>query len=269
MSDEWIVWDYVEAESDAHLLEGRPVGSKLWESREAAVEAVVVAVLSFTTGKAWVEASEARWTNIYTTLRRWLVSASCHNILVDALRRVKLELAADDSLEAALVKIIANDQSDFSAQNRLRLLRVCRALSSPETLVHLCVMVVAGGPLEQLQYALFGSSAAAKPALEQLLHPRASLIAKCQDRMLRLAEGWHGGDGCAWALLPLMGICMAGDGVRMVARKQLLQLSSGLLDVFELRLSGHPYRLAWLAFPDVDQASPGLKRFIRAGLFTP
>jgi hypothetical protein len=51
-SDQWIVGGFVSEDSDAHLVEGRPVGSRLFESGEAGVEAVVVAVLSFVTGRS-------------------------------------------------------------------------------------------------------------------------------------------------------------------------------------------------------------------------
>eukprot|EP00972_Heterocapsa_arctica_P058644 8647544-Heterocapsa_arctica.AAC.1 len=97
-------------------------------------------MVNFVCAKAWVTATESRWTSVFITLRRFVVATSCHDVLVQALREVKLQYRIDDSIEEQLVNIIKNDQNDFSSKNRLRLLRIVRELSHQDTRVHLTTM---------------------------------------------------------------------------------------------------------------------------------
>jgi hypothetical protein len=90
------------------------------------------------------------------------------------------------------------------------------------------------------------------------------MIARCQSRLLALAEHFSEGEGSAWQLLPFLGLGLHSEHVRLDSRRQLLQLSSGVLGVFELRFSGPPYTLAWLAFEHVDQAPFGNPWRVRA-----
>lgn len=159
----------------------------------------------------------------------------------------------DDSLEIALERCIKLDSNDFSSKNRLRLLRIVRELCSDDALLVLASMVVCGLPVETLQYALFGFEKH-RASLSDLIDPEESLIAKCQQELLLLALDFApDSPTSAWRLLHCFALECQTTTRRLLCRKQLLQISAGLLDVFELKMAGPPYNLTWCAHDKVDK----------------
>jgi hypothetical protein len=149
-------WNRASPDCDAHLTEEVPVGAKICASREAAIERVAAVVLNFLTGRAWLVATESRWTNVFTVLRRFVVGVAASKLLVKALEDVRLSLGNDDNLEEALLKIIKQSEQDWSSKNKLRLVRVVKVLCGPEIQWTLAVMACTLAPIELCQYAVRG-----------------------------------------------------------------------------------------------------------------
>ena len=149
-------WNRASPDSDAHLTEEVPIGAKICASREAAIERVAAVVLNFLTGRAWLVATESRWTNVFTVLRRFVVGVAASKLLVKALEDVRLSLGNDDNLEEVLLKIIKQSEQDWTSKNKLRLVRVVKVLCDPEIQWTLAVMACTLAPIELCQYAVMG-----------------------------------------------------------------------------------------------------------------
>ena len=156
----------------------------------------------------------------------------------------------DHSLEASLAVMIARDDNDFSSRNKLRLLKILRAVAGEESDWTIVVGVLASGPIDTLQYQMFGHDKKAC-TLADLIHPRNSLLGECQAKLLDLATTFDSEPSSVWRLLRLVRVDVHDEHVRREARRQLLQSCAGLLDIFELRYSGMPYQLAWTCFDDL------------------
>jgi hypothetical protein len=124
----FVYWNYVEEGCKDNLL-GKPVGSPFCETTEESAAQVVVPVLNFLTAKSWVTATESRWTNIFSVLRRFVIGLAINGVLSSALTAIRQQLDIDDSIEEALAKAVLHDRENFSAKSRLRLLRITKALT--------------------------------------------------------------------------------------------------------------------------------------------
>lgn len=82
----WTFWNYIEEGDEGFLGQGSVVGGPMYDSDDDCLEAVTVVVLNFVTGRGWAVAAEARWTNVFNSLRRFLISSACHGILTSSLR---------------------------------------------------------------------------------------------------------------------------------------------------------------------------------------
>ena len=91
----------VSAHSEDHLLHKLLVNSVACSDRSECINRVVVPLLNFLTGKAWVTAAESRWTNVMTTVRRFLMGVLAGRVLAHALKAVQLDLKAQGSMEEA------------------------------------------------------------------------------------------------------------------------------------------------------------------------
>lgn len=246
-----IFFNLVGPESDEHLVEGKSVGSQITASREEAVERVAEALLSVLMGSAWVTCTESRWTHVATTVKRFLLGMAPFSLLVGAMRYVQVRWDLNMTMEEELAALIKQDAQDFSSRNKVRLLRMIRTFDQPHVKCHLCLLLIVGGCVENVQYALLGhAKARARARLGDLLHPGKSPIVQCQRDLYALAQDFHSRDGSPWFLLAIFGIDFGDQKVRMEARRHILQLSAGMLHVFELRYAGWPHQLAWLTFPE-------------------
>ena len=112
-------------------------------------------------------------------------------------------------------------------------------------------MAVTLAPVEALQYALLGYRRN-RASLSDLVHPTRSPIAIASGELLDLAIRFEDDRTSKWQLLSLLGGEFGNAEVRRASRKHLLQLSAGLTEIFELRLSQAPYRLAWLVYDEIQ-----------------
>lgn len=250
--DAIVFYNSVTADSDEHLLDGRPIGSELFETKDMCIEHVALAILRPLMGSAWVTCTESRWTNVTATVKRFLLGMLPAGILVHALADVQVRLNVADTMEAQLLALIKRDSKDFASKSKVRLLRFARAFSQPSAKCHLALMLVVGKPIELLQACLLGKDKT-RMLLGELLHPFTSPIVACQRDLYSLAENFSGKGNSSWVLLEVLGICMDDESVRMDSRRHVLQTSAGLAQVFEVRLSGWPHKLAWLTFSDCHE----------------
>ena len=114
----------------------------------------------------------------------------------------------------------------------------------------LALFVITGSPIDDLQYTFLGHNKK-RATIKDLVHPCRSPLVLCQARLFKLAKSFHGGENSEWHLASLLGADLNSENMRVDARRSLLQLSSGLVNVFELRMAIGLYRACWSTFEDL------------------
>lgn len=251
-STQIFTWNRVAEGSHEHIDLGLPVGAKIYADDAVCKDKVINAILKLMFGRAWVAATLSRWTNVGTTIRRCLLGVLCGKILPETIEDVKLGMELTDDLESALARVVEADRNDYAARNKLRLIRISRVLSGPDLAWHLAVLVVCSAPVDRLLYQILGHDRE-RVSLADLVHPTSSPLVGCQNRLFSLAATFDFRDESPWLLLMKVGADIGRQAVRRFARRQILQLSAGIMQVFELRMSGDVYRACWLSFDDLPQ----------------
>lgn len=247
----FVFYNYVEPGSDDAECLGKSPGSKIFASTSDCADRVSLAVVAIFCSRSWMVAAESRWTHAGITLRKWFLGLLCGRALVESLKAVKVKFNLDSSMDSQLAALIAMDSNNFSAANKLRLLRIVQSVSDPESDWTIAVGVLAGGPMEDLQYRLMGHLGDS-PSLREILEPHKTLIGECQHKLMCLATEFSKDPESPWFLLHLVRAQVVDDRVRRSVRRHIVQSSAGVLDIFELRYEGMPYRLAWLCYVDVS-----------------
>jgi len=262
-SDEMVHHCVVVEGSRAHQ-QGHAVGSRCCSSRAEAVEKTTVAVLNWITGSAWAAPALPRWTNVTISLARYAIGCAAKGLLPTALRELKTHWGLSEAVVPTLERMIQSDQGNYDAKKKLKLLKIVRALCTPEALTTIATMVVSTRPLDRLLYAVLGFERS-RASLLDLCGPRRNLISECQDTVLALLRNFDA-ENDEWKLLR----SLAGDYNSMDARQlafaQLVQFSVGLVDHFELHLEQPPYNLLKLCFADVphEEKQAAIRRFVDA-----
>ena len=266
----WVHFCYVTAGSPENIA-GRPVGSRCCSSTKEAVNKVAVLVKNLCTGRAWAEAKMARWTNVGSANRRFVFLSAAGDILIKSLRGVKTHWGLEANLEASLARQVNADRNDFSSRNKLRLLRIVKALALPDTLTNLAVCLITFGVMDEFLFAVLGGPQRPRVSLSALVHPVTSPIVKAQTDLARLLFNFGPADVGAgqqpsWLAYELL--CGAWDHPekRLEARRCILQLSAATLDLFEMRMEKAPYRLLWLTHDD-DVVPAGAKAEVVGSFF--
>lgn len=223
-------WNYVEAGSEEHM-GGMRVGSKQCPTADDSKDRITLVIVNFLTGRSWVAATVSRWTNVFNVVRRFVVGIAVSELLPTALRELKTRARLEDSLEQSLEKIIAEDRSDYSSREKLRLLKIAKNLCTMEAMAELCVMAVSLGPCESLQYDIMGFNHS-RATLGALIHPITSPLVLTGAVFLDMAGRFDGSEGGPWELLAIMGFDFDSPELRMSARRHMLQLSAGLQEVW-------------------------------------
>ena len=146
VSVDLVTYNFVEEDSDDHLVLGKAVGSPITEDRRELEDLAATPLLDFLSARAWATATESRWTNVYSVLRRFVIGSSFCRLMPRAPTDLQVKFSASESLEASLLKLIRQDAKDFTAKSKLRLVRICKVLFADGVLMDLAVMVVAGAP---------------------------------------------------------------------------------------------------------------------------
>ena len=245
---------YVEEGSWAHR-RGKVVGRPCCDSREETDEKVTATVLNIFTSRAWAVAAENRWTHLTITLRRLLLGFLLGGMLPQSLDNLKIFWKVPDNLEAQIAALMrAAQEVSFQKTGQLRLLRICKVLGQTgDAGWRLAVLVTGLQPLDHLMYQLFGEANGKKTTLLTLLGCTDPKFATVQSSLLVLLQTF-GSQSPKWSAGAAAGIDRKSDRHRKFTRCFLLQLSSALLDHFELKWGEPPYNLIPLLEPGVPVA---------------
>lgn len=82
----------------------------IYSSKQDIVEAILVPLVNLFASRAWVTATESRWTNVGITVRRFLLAALAGQVMARAIAAVKEKLRLEDSMEETLAKLVAADK---------------------------------------------------------------------------------------------------------------------------------------------------------------
>ena len=246
-------WCFVTADSDDHRLRGKAVGSRCCTSRSESVDKVSAPIVKFMVTRAWPQMCVSRWTHTPTTAKRALVCSLGPRILPKALDHIRTSWEVSDGLEAMLARAIAIDHDDFASQNKLRLLRFCRAMCHEEMPMDLMVSCLSTVAVDNIMYKLMGHGGQSRATILSLMQPGASPITKALVDLCGLLRNWSGDATSHWFVLPSLGVELANPDIRLKARTQLLQCAAGVFDCFEVRFARPPYSLAALAM-EVDNS---------------
>lgn len=97
-----------------------------------------------------------RWTHVFLTMSRMLLAIVGPRLLPSALDILRSSWEIDLGLEGSLSRLVAIDREDFSSQNKLRLLRICKTLCKPSVPAQVALATVSQQPLYAITYSLLG-----------------------------------------------------------------------------------------------------------------
>ena len=194
---------------------------------------------------------------ISQVLKRVLLGFLMMGILPAALSDMKFALGVTDSIESKLSALIRKDTNDYSAKNKLKLLKVTQVFCRASAGWELAIVVGNLTVVDKVLYAI-----QPRADLMTLLSEKSSIVARCKSELLALLTAW-GGDSAVWELARVAGCNFGSDVARKFARRDILQLSASILDHFEMRLCKPPYTIARLADQEV---TPDCKMRLALGL---
>ena len=213
---------------------------------------MAVALINWICHRNWDQVAANRWTKVVVGLRRVLSGFLAQRVLPECLRSLQTSWQVHEGLAASLARMVAADKDYFSPRQKLRLLRVCRQLCPATAAVDLVVVFNCLLCSEPLLYDLLGDGNAKKEATLADLCSSESPISKAQARVVERLAAWDA-DGPCWLLLTCVGASPRDVRAAMKAKSELLLLTAGLVDHFELRMSHPPYTLIRLLDPEVSQ----------------
>lgn len=251
--DSLVHWCHTSAGANGVADSGRRLGSPCCSDREQAVCRVAAPILNFFCNRAWDVSAVSRWTYAVNTLRRLLAGCLCNGLVPSALRELKAHWDLSDGMWQTLSRIVSADREDFHSKSKLRLLKVCRGLCTSEAAHWMSILVTSLLAVDAALYDLFGDGVRPRAGLKEMLDERGSIIARCQERLLRLLKTWRP-DASEWALLQAAGGDLNSVPLGAWARRQVILLSSGVFDHFDLRFCRPPYCLSKLVDPAVSPA---------------
>lgn len=153
-----------------------------------------------------------------------------------------------------MAKIVEQNSDDFAARSQLRLLRVLRSLRKPDIQVELACVIITGKPAEDMLYKFLGFEKK-RLSLLDWCDGESSPLCMAQHRLLCLMQHFDEVAERDWELLTALGADMGVETVRLHARRECLQLSAGLFEIFEIRMSKPPYSWLQLVLPSVPVAA--------------
>jgi hypothetical protein len=247
-------WCYVRAGSFEHTKLGMQVGAPCCASAEESLDKTLAPIVCWLTSKSWHQMALNRWTHVPSTMRRALMLCLGPTpVLLKALDHLRHNWEIDYSLETGLARALAIDSDDFAGQNKLRLLRLCKALCKPSVPLDIGMGMMSTAAIDNIMYALFGFKRCRVSILD-LMKPQTSVITKAQVSICDLLHSWLPSETNSWFPIALLGANFADSATRVKARAQALQMSCGIFDAFEMRMQFPPYSLVVLCSeesPDV------------------
>ena len=92
-------WNKVSQGSYEHEVLKMPIGEVIGSTRDDCLERVRTPILHVLTNRAWVDAALARWTNVTTTIRRFLFGALISRVIPLVLEDIRVGLSLTDEIE--------------------------------------------------------------------------------------------------------------------------------------------------------------------------
>ena len=256
-TDEIIHYCCVREGDEKHAAGASP-GDPCCGSREESVEKVALPLIQWFCHRSWEQAAENRWTKSVSLLRRVLTGFLAQRILPECLKSMQTSWGVDESIAAALERMINADANDFSSRNKLRLLRVCRSLCPVEAAVDVAIVLQCLLMVDPILYELMGGSPMdeERVSLAVLCDWKRNPISEAQWAIVELVQAW-GVPDCLWLTVAAVGGRFDDPRCALKAKAELLAMAAGLVDHFELRMGDPPYSLIRLLSPD---ASPAVHR---------
>ena len=125
-------------------------------------EKCVEAVQTWFCGSRWERGCLARWTHMGRIMRRVFVCCLA-DILPAALRLVRSKAGLADGMEQCLERLLAADEHDTRTGDRLRLLKVSKAIHHRLGVPQIAVIIILTSTLDEAMYSCMGSSGNRKP----------------------------------------------------------------------------------------------------------
>ena len=253
-TDEIVHYCYVQEGDEKHALGVAP-GDPCCESREEAVEKVALPLIQWFCHRSWEQSAENRWTKSVSLLRKVLTGILAQRVLPECLKAMQTSWGVDESIAAALVRMIKADANDFSSRNKMRLLRVCRNLCPLEAAADVAIVLQCLLMVDPILYELLGGSPGDKErmTLAMLCDWKRNPISEAQHAIVDMIEMW-GEPDCCWLMVEAVGMGFDDTRSALKAKAELLGLAAGLVDHFELRMGAPPYSLIRLLSPDASPA---------------
>ena len=186
-------------------------------------------VHDFTFVLAWRVAAESRWNHTLHLLVRYLVGCVARKYLPRALSAVQTTTGVEFSMATMLAKLVAADREDWSSASKLRVLRLAQNLGPVSSMGWAAVYVQTSQWIDNVLFATLGEQGKKEPAsIIDIVNPVTSPIVIALEKLAVMADGWAP-DG-VWPLLEAVSVDPWDDAdLRLNARKQLYQLSTGLM----------------------------------------
>lgn len=238
------------------------IGKGCCNSREEAVEKTAVPLLNWLIHRSWDAASVSRWTYVLNNLRKIAVGFLSNSLLPKALAEMQVFCGVTQGMERMLAKMLAADEGNFSAREKLRLLKICQSLCKPKAAWQIATVITVLALVDKILWSILGFDRRHRATLGSLLDESSSPLAMCQRALLDHLSYWSA-LASHWALFAAMGGMFDNTECRRFARMHLLTISASLLDHFELRMAHPPYSLLVLASSGVglDRKMAAATRF--------
>ena len=233
---------------------GLRYGDKCCASFDESVAKTAAPMLNVLVHRGWSQAAESRWTHVMAILKRLAVGCACKGIMTLALKNLQATWKVSGSMEMQLLRIIENDQNNFTAKSQLKLLRVCRQLCRPDATWEIAIEITTLSKIDRLLFAVLGDgSKGSRASIESLVKERGSLLADAQEGLLELLVMWDPTDG-RWSLFRALSGPFDNVAAAIRARNNILQLLASLHDHYIIPMAEAPFTLLKLGDPDVDKS---------------
>ena len=223
-------------------------GAGCCADRAGAVEKVAVALLNLLVHRGWERSAENRWTYILGMLKRTCLGYLAGRVLPQCIRDMQLFWKVEPGMAAALQKLVDADQGNFSARQKLRLLRVAKVACDADCPWQLALEVASLNAVDPLLYDILGDGEKKRASLLDILNIESSPVCTIEQRCTILLSFWTA-ETREWSLFQALGGMFDNAEAWHGARSRLLQLSCSMFDHFTLRMSKPPYSLGKLVGP--------------------
>ena len=234
----WWFHNYVDP--DMVRKYGRPAGSRRFDTDEECLAAVKSICYVWSIGKRWEVAAESRWAHIRKLRARFVLTTISNNFVCRVLQDVQSSWQVNESLTAALERAIGRNDGDYASKRKLKLVKICRALCSPDSSQTMAMLFIGECMIDRIFYSIIGRNGDRRITIFGLCHPRSSPLLEVQEAFVSLLSDFSPANA-KWSLLNLVGGNFTCPRLRRSTRIHLIRLDAGVLDYFVIRMARPPY----------------------------